>query len=478
MFDPQTYSKRRQKLMQALDGGVVLLMGHNHSPMNYTENMYPFRQDSTFLYYMGLDLAGLAAMIDVDNGDTTVYGHKPGIDDVIWSGPQLSLNDLARMSGSESAAKTALLQAAINRVLAEGRRIHFLPPYRSATRTSLEELLGLRPKASFRQVSRELTRAVIAQRSVKETQEVAEIEVALEVTRDMHLLAMQMSQPGKIERTIAGRVEGLAIAGGGRLAYPCIFTRYGQVLHNHFYGNELQKGDLVVHDSGAASPRHYASDITRTIPVSGRFEDRQRVIYSAVLEAMESAITRVKPGVRFRDIHLEAAGLITQSLQQVGLMKGDVERSVMAGAHTLFFPHGLGHMMGLDVHDMENLGEDHVGYDKDTSRATDFGLRSLRLGKALKVGYVLTVEPGCYFIGPLIDQWRTKNHCAEFINYEEVDRWYDFGGVRIEENVVVTRDGCRVLGPPIPSATDDVEAACALNWSPELVAKSIAQCSR
>ena len=460
MFDPQTYSSRRQKLAGKLQSGVILLLGHHDSPMNYDDNIYPFRQDSTFLYYVGLSKQGLAAVIDVESGQSTVFGHPPTISDVIWSGPQPSLDDLARMSGAEHAAPVGDLAQNLHHAVSQGRPVHYLPPYRTKTRSWLSELLGSSAANPDAGVSVDLIRAVVAQRSVKENQEIAEISSALKVTANMHLMAMQHSRPGTFEREVAGLIEGLAIGGGGRLAYPCIFTRNGEVLHNHTYSQELKEGDLVVNDSGAASARQYASDITRTIPVSGQFSDRQRVIYKAVLKALEGALQQVGPNTRYKDIHLDSARSITRSLQEAHLMKGDLEQSVQAGAHALFYPHGLGHMIGLDVHDMEDLGEDYVGYDAETTRSSQFGLRYLRLGKSLKEGYVLTVEPGCYFIGPLIDQWRGESRHSDFINYDELVHWRGLGGVRIEENVVVTASGCRVLGPPIPRSVEDVEAAC------------------
>ena len=437
---------------------MVLFLGNSHSPMNYRDNMYPFRQDSTFLYYMGLDQSDLAALIDVDEGRCSIYGHQPTIDDVIWEGSQRTLTDLAQAAGAGYALETSALYEAVQQVLSDGRQLHFLVPYRGQTQLRLESLLSVPSGAAADRASIALTDAVITQRSVKEDREIEQIEIALDTTYEMHVCGMELTRPGQLEGELAGLIEGLAISGGGRLAFPCIFTRKGEVLHNHTYTNQLESGDLVVHDSGAASPMHYASDITRTIPVGGCFSERQRAIYSAVLAAQEDAIAAVKPGVRFKDVHLLAARTLTQHLQTLGIMRGDVDESVAAGAHALFFPHGLGHMMGLDVHDMENLGEDRVGYDSYTSRSTKFGIRGLRFGKALQPGYVMTVEPGCYFIGPLIDQWRAAGTNAAYINYEEVDLWRGFGGVRIEDDVLVTNSGHRILGPVIPKSPDDVES--------------------
>ena len=460
MFEPSVFRGRRRQLLKSLTSGIVLLPGNGESPMNYVDNTYPFRQDSTLLYYGGIDRPGLFLVIDIDDGTTTIFGKEPTVTDILWSGPQPGLAELRERSGAEKVDDLSALDGALTHAIQQGREVLYLPPYRAETRCQLEDLLGLRPGQSLQEHSEELARAVVAQRSIKEPRELAEIELALETTQAMYSAAMQATCVGKFEREIAGLVEGIAIAGGGRLAYPCILTKLGQVLHNHHYHRRLEAGDLVVQDSGAATALGYASDITRTYPVSGTFSVRQREIYQAVLDSLMHSLASVQAGRPFRDSHLVAARTMTDSLQQIGLMRGNLDESVAAGAHALFFPHGLGHMMGLDVHDMENLGEDIVGYDNEIARSEQFGLRALRFGRAPAPGYVLTVEPGCYFIGPLIDQWKAEKRHEAFINYKEVDNWREFGGVRIEENIVVTTEGCRILGPPIPKLIADVEVAC------------------
>lgn len=457
MFEAGVFQARRLQLVASLREGIVLLPGHVESPMNYADNIYPFRQDSTFLYYSGISRAELYLIIDVDQNQTTVFGKNPTIEDVIWTGGQPDLQELQERSGADHAKDIQELPTVVARAITQKRSVHFLPPYRAETARQLEVLL---PEQSINQHSQALACAVIAQRSVKEPRELAEIEAALEITGKMYHDAMRFTEDGKFEREVAGLVEGIAIAGGGRLAYPCILTKHGQVLHNHHYHRRLQSGDLVVQDSGAATPSGYASDITRTYPVQGTFSSRQRDIYQAVLHALEDGISSIRPGRPFRDVHLTAARTLTDRLQQIGLMRGDLDDSVDSGAHALFFPHGLGHQMGLDVHDMENLGEDLVGYDGQIRRSNQFGLKSLRFGKAPDPGYVLTVEPGCYFIGPLIDQWRVEKRHQAFINYDRLEAWRNFGGVRIEDNIVVMPKGCRVLGPPIPKTIPDVEAVC------------------
>ncbi len=460
MFDADIFRARRDQLVKSLKCGIVLLPGHDESPMNYIDNTYPFRQDSTFLYYSGLSRPRLFMIIDVENHRTTLFGDKLTIDDIIWSGPQPDLVELGELSGVDHTCELSKLPSVLSRANSQKREIHYLPPYRSEIGQRLEGLLELRSGQSMRDHSEALARAIIVQRSIKEDRELEEIEAALEITKDMYVAAMQSVEPGKYERQIAGLVEGIAISGGGRLAYPCILTKEGQVLHNHHYHRRLESDDLVVQDTGAATPRGYASDITRTYPVKGTFLTRQREIYQSVLNSLTDALSSIQPGRPFQDTHQIAARTLTDHLQQIGLMRGDIEESVALGAHALFFPHGLGHMMGLDVHDMENLGEDLVGYDDHVQRSQQFGLRSLRFGRAPAPRFVLTVEPGCYFIGPLIDQWWSEKRYETFINYEALSAWRNFGGVRIEENIVVTPDGCRILGPPIPKAIQEIESVC------------------
>ena len=460
MIGAKTYADRRHVLQQQLESGIAVFMGNGESPMNYQDNTYPYRQDSSFLYYWGLNSPSLAGILDVDENRSTLFGDDASMADIVWTGPQPRLADRAERVGVEATECTAALAGVLSQAVRDGRCVHFLPQYRADNRCRLETCLGLAPGAAAQYSSKALARAVIAQRSVKDAEEIAEIEAALAVSRDMHVYGMREARPGRYEREVAGAIEGIAIAGGGRLAFPIIFSRRGEVLHNHTYDNRLQDGDMVVHDSGASSRVGYASDITRTIPVSGRFSDRQRAIYRVVLGAQERALATIRPGVRFRDVHLVAARSLASDLKDLGLMRGDVEEAVAAGAHALFFPHGLGHHMGLDVHDLESLGEDLVGYDEETRRDEQFGLGYLRLGKVLQQHYVVTVEPGCYFIGPLIDQWRADRRHENFIKYDALDAWRGLGGVRIEDDVLVTNAGARILGPPIPKSVADVETTC------------------
>jgi len=461
MFTQQTYIQRRDRLTRQVGSGLILLPGNDESPMNYAANTYPFRQDSTFLYVIGLDAPGLAAVLDVDHGSACVFGDDPTVEQCVWTGPRPTLADQAAQVGIQETAPMAQLGPAVDRARAQGRRVHILPPYRGEHVLWVQRLLGLGPEAVHALVSEPLARAVVAQRSIKSDEEVAQIEQALDLSYDMHTLAMRVARPGRYEREVVGQVEAIPISHGSLSAFPTILSIRGEILHNHFHENLLKAGDLVVHDSGAESPLHYASDITRTIPVSGRFSDRQREVYQIVLCAQEQAIAAMGPGVEFRSVHRSASRALASGLKDLGLIRGDVDQAVEAGAHTLFFQCGLGHMLGLDVHDMEGLGEDYVGYTDTIRRNPAFGWRSLRMAKALEPGHVMTVEPGIYFIDALIDQWKAQNRLADFIDYGRVEHYRGFGGIRVEDNVLVTPASYRILGRPIPKTIEDVEAACA-----------------
>ena len=456
MFAPETYAARRSALARQLDGLIVIL-GNNNAPMNYAGNVYGFRQDGSFLYYGGIDEPSLALAIDTDSGESTLYGHEPTIDDTIWEGPMASLADRAASVGISATAAPSALNEAVSAARHAGRTVHVLPPYRGDTKIQLGQMLGQDPTAI--QASTALIDAVIAQRLVKSSEEVAEIEKAVALAKEVHELAMGMAHPGRTEWEIAGAIEGHLAGKGGFPSFPIILTKHGETLHNHATGAVLEDGDLLLVDTGAVVPgTRYTSDITRTSPVGGTFSERQLVVYTTVLAAQDATIGGMAPGVPFRDLHQLAALTITRGLQDLGLMKGDAEEAVAAGAHALFMPHGLGHPMGLDVHDMEGLGEDRVGYDDEFTRSDQFGTRYLRFGRRLDVGHVMTVEPGCYFIPALMDIWHAEGKHTAFINYDALSSWRDFGGARLEDDVLVTDTGYRVLGPEIPKAPDAVEA--------------------
>jgi len=430
--------------------------------MNYADNPYLFRQDSSFLYYFGLDFPSIAAIIDIDEDKEVIFGDEPTIEDIIWLGPQRPLNEKAQQVGVTQTAPVAELAAILADAASRNRKIHFLPQFRAENILKLEKLLSIPNAELAGNVSVPLIRAVAAQRSIKSDEEIAEIEVAMDICYEMHTAAMKTARPGMYERQVAGIIEGIALSMGGRISFPVIFSIHGETLHNHYHGNLMNAGDIAINDSGAESAMNYAGDITRTIPIGGKFSPRQKDIYNIVLKTQETTMQAVKPGVEFRDVHLLAGEVLACGLKELGLMKGDPAEAARAGAHALFFQCGLGHMMGLDVHDMENLGEEYVGYTDTIKRNPQFGFCSLRLGKALEPGYVITVEPGLYFIPELIDRWKAENKFAQFINYDKVEEYKDFGGVRLEDDVLVTKDGFRLLGKPIPKSIEEVEALSSL----------------
>ncbi len=461
MFDAATYRQRRRQLLARVEEGLVLLLGNEMSAMNYAGNHYPFRQDGTFRYYVGLGAPGLSATLDADAGRVTLYGHDPSLDDVVWDGPVPSLEERAARAGIEETAAPEALAEAVEAARRQRRPVHVLPPYRARHRLRLARLLGGTPEAADERVSEKLLRAVIAQREVKSAAEVAEIERALVITQAMHERAMRAARPGVTEEHVAGLVEGAALQRGSHPSFPIIFSVRGEVFHNRARDYAMKDGELALCDAGAVSRAGYAGDVTRVAPVGGAFSQRQRDVYEVVLAGQQLALDAIRPGVTYRDVHLLAARRMTEGMKDLGFMKGDVDEAVAAGAHAVFFPHGLGHMLGLDAHDMEGLGEDRVGYDAHVQRSDQFGLNFLRMGKTLRPGHVLTVEPGIYFIPPLIDHWRAEGRHADFINYDQFEAYKGFGGIRIEDDVLVTEENARVLGPAIPKQPNEVEALAA-----------------
>lgn len=458
MFDKKIYIKRREQLKKKIKSGLILISGNDEAPMNYTDNTYKYRQDSTFLYYFGLDRAGLFGMIDTEDSKEIIFGDDFTVNDIVWMGPQPTIKQLALKAGVNKTAPVSQLESTIKKAMAQGRKIHFVPQYRFDNMLKMESLLGIKASALNNYASVELIRAIADQRNKKSEEELKEIEKAIEVSYVMQTTAMQLARHGMVEREVAGFIEGIAHSLGNGLSFPTILSRHGETLHNHYHNNVLKNGDIVVNDSGVESPNHYASDITRTFPVSGKFTEKQKEIYQIVLDAQLTAIKTAKPGITWRSVHLKSALVIAEGLKALGLMKGNMRAAVDKGAHALFYPHGLGHLLGLDVHDMENFGEQHTGYSTKIQRSEQFGLRSLRYGKELAPGVVLTVEPGIYFIPELIHQWETEKKFIQFINYNKVKEYIGFGGIRIEDNIVITSKGCRVLGVPIPKTIDDVEA--------------------
>jgi len=456
-MDTSTYVARRKALRGAVSGGAILIMGNNEAPLNYTDNVYPFRQDSNFLYFVGVSQAGMAALLEPD-GREVLFGAPEGPDDLVWHGPHPTLKDHAVAAGIGDHDGFAGLGDSLAELRSRGVEIHYLPPYRAERSFLVGSLLGIDPREVEAGASAELVRAVVAQREVKDAAEIAEIEDAVSVTAMGYRAAMAATEPGRTEAEIAAILQGPALAHDRQQAFNPIVSVRGEVLHNTSYANTLAQGDLLLIDSGAESRHWYASDITRTFPVSGSYSQQQRDVYEVVLAAQTNAIAAAAPGVNNRDLHFIAARTVVSGLKDLGLMQGDVEAAVEAGAHALFFPHGLGHMMGQDVHDMEDLG-DIVGYPEGEERSSQFGLAFLRLARELAPGWVITLEPGIYFIPALIDSWQSEGRHRDFIRYSNIEAFRSFGGVRIEDDVLITDDGRRVLGPGIPKKVEEVEAA-------------------
>jgi Xaa-Pro aminopeptidase len=457
MFSSEIYSSRRNKLRSKIKSGLLLFPGNKESAYNYRANTYAFRQDSTFLYLFGLDEPDLIGMIDLDENKDSIFGNDPDIEDIIWSGPQPKLSDKALKVGVKNSGTINSLFLILSEASQKGRKVHFTPPYRADTAILLESFLGLHHASVQKYVSVELIKALTDLRSIKEECEIVEIEKMEEVAYDMHTSVMKRAKAGVYEKELTGIIEGIASAYGYGISFPVILSGHGETLHNHHHGNYLKNGDLLICDAGAESELHYASDITRTTPVGGRFSNQQKEIYEIVLNANQQVIKTCKPGIPYTDIHIMAASTIASGLKELGLMHGNIDDAVKNGAHALFFPHGLGHMLGLDVHDMENYGEDLVGYDETIKRSTQFGTAYLRLAKKLQPGFVITDEPGIYFIPELISKWKQEKKFEEFIDYTKVEKYIGFGGIRIEDNLLITSDGCRLLGKPIPKTVAEVE---------------------
>ncbi|MBK8793293.1 MAG: aminopeptidase P N-terminal domain-containing protein [Holophaga sp.] len=457
MFPAQTYVERRQRLQTKVRSGLLLFLGNAESPMNYPDNTFHFRQDSSFLYFLGVDQPGYAGVMDLDAGTTTLFADDLTLDAIVWTGPQPTVAEWAAQAGIQNTAPADQLGEVLQRARVQGRAIHFLPPYRPENRLRLLDLLGIPPAEQGAKASLEFIQAVVSLRIHKDAEELVEIEKAVTTTVAMHLAGIRMARPGLKESDLAARVAEIALAAGGQLSFPIIATVHGETLHNHFHGNALESGQLFLLDAGAESALHYAGDLTSTFPVDPTFTPRQREVYEIVLAAHMAAVAALKPGIRFREVHLLACRQLAEGLKGLGLMQGDLDEAVALGAHAMFFQCGLGHMMGLDVHDMEDLGEVWVGHEGQP-KSTQFGLKSLRLARGLEPGFVFTVEPGLYFIPELMDRWRAERKFTAFINYEKLEDYRGFGGIRIEEDFVMTEQGARMLGPRKPRTAAEVEA--------------------
>jgi Xaa-Pro aminopeptidase len=457
MFKKDIYISRRDRLRNQIKDGLVLFLGNEESSMNYPGNTFHYRQDSNFLYFFGIDLAGMVGVIDIDNDKDYIFGDDYSMDDIIWMGPQPSVKEQASNIGIKNTLSLNKLSAVLKEADAKGKKIHILPFYRGESKIQFCDLLDIHHLKADEYISNELIKAVVNIRSIKDSYEVEELIKAAAIGYKMHTTAMKMAKPGVYEQEIAGAIEGIALAHGSMLSFPIILSQHGETLHNHYHGNMLEKGKLMLTDAGAETMMHYASDNTRTVPVGGKFSTKQKDIYNIVLDANNHSSGITKPGISYFDVHMDAATRIAMGLKNLGIMKGDPEEAARIGAYALFMPHGLGHMMGLDVHDMEGLGEDNVGYDDEIKRSEIFGLSGLRLGRKLQEGFVLTNEPGIYFIPALIDKWRSEKKFSDFINYDKVEEYKNFGGIRLEDDLLVTKTGNELIGKRIPITVDEIE---------------------
>lgn len=469
MFSKEVYARRRQTLVakmadSAAEGkrGIALFIGNTEAPAQYKDNCYKFRQDSTWLYFFGIDQPLYAAIIDLDNGNETIFANDVEIGDIIWMGPQPSVASVAASVGVKKSAPYTDLNAAVAKVLAEGRPVHFVKPSRYYNTMKIASLLGCGTDEVAGRFSLALTKAIISMRLVKEDCEIEAIDDACNLGYEMHTVARNSIVPGIIEQEIVGKMDGVTLSKGWGVSFPTILTQHGETLHNHLHDKIIESGKLMVIDAGAESNVHYASDFTRTYPTSGKFTAKQREIYQIVCDCNEFAFSMTRPGISYREVHLKTMHLMLEELRALDIVRGDVQDMVEAGIAGLFMPHGLGHNMGLDVHDMEDYGENYVGYDDDQSRPPQLGLGSLRMARKLVPGNVITDEPGIYFIPALIEKWKSEKTDQGFVNYSKLESYYDFGGIRLEDDVLVTADGARRLGKKrLPISPDDVEAAMA-----------------
>jgi len=459
LFDKSVYSQRRAQLREKIGSGLIILLGNNNAPCNYPANAYTFRQDSTFLYFTGQDRESLAAVIDCDSGQEWLLGDDIDIEDIIWTGFVPSVASLAADCGISGSAPYSKLSEMVAKARSQGREVHFLPPYRHDHMILLAGMLGMEPLQTRVAASVQLIKAVVDMRSVKSSAEVAEIERAMAIGYRMHCAAIKACRPGVTEKSIEGIMEGIAMGQGAKVSFSSIVSMHGEIFHGSPSLRPLEAGRLLLVDAGAETVNNYCSDNTRTMPISGRFTSMQRDIYSIVEACHDLVIERARPGMKWLDMHLDVCRLMTDRLKELGLMKGNTDDAVAAGAHAMFLQHGLGHMMGMDVHDMEGLGQIYVGFDDEVRPSTQFGTNCLRCGRRLQPGFVMTDEPGIYFIPALIDKWRADHMHTDFLNYDKIEQYRDFGGIRIEDDILITNTGCRVLGKEIiPYHPNDLEA--------------------
>lgn len=455
MFAKETYIQRRALLKKNIGSGVLLFLGNDEQGLHYEDNTFRYRQDSTFLYYFGLSFAGLSAIIDIDEDKEIIFGDELTIDHIVWMGTQPTLKEKSGRVGITEVMPSAEIMNYLHKAVRKGQTVHYLPPYRAEHKLKLMEWLGIPPARQEGSVP--FIRAIVAQRSYKSAEEVEEIEKACNVTADMHITAMKVLRSGMYEYEVVAEMNRVAESNNCELSFATIATVNGQTLHNHYHGNKVKPGDLFLIDAGAEVESGYAGDMSSTIPADKTFTPRQRAVYEIQNAMHLEAVKALRPGIPYMDVYDLSARVMVEGMKELGLMKGNAEDAVREGAHALFYPHGLGHMMGLDVHDMENLGEIWVGYNGQP-KSTQFGRKSQRLAIPLEPGFVHTVEPGIYFIPELIDLWKGEKKFKDFINYDKVEEYRNFGGIRNEEDCLITETGARRLGKKIPLTPEEVEA--------------------
>ena len=457
MFAKEIYIKRREILKKNVEKGIILICGNDLSPMNYADNTYPFIQDATFLYYFGLNRENLFGVIDIDNNIDYIFGKELTMDEIVWMGPQPTLKEQSETAGVAGVCDSDTLEEFLRKAKAEKREIHYIPQYRHSLMMKMAEWFDMPVNEVNNHVSKKLSFAVADQRNIKTAEEIEELQKAVNVTRAMHMAAMEKIKPGMMEYEVAAIVENEARKLNCTLSFPTICTINGQTLHNHDYSHRIKEGDMLLIDAGARLENGYCGDMTTTHPVSGKFTEQQKDFYNLLMAMYDKAESLIKPGITYMEVHLAACKVLAEGMIERGILKGDADEIVKNGVHALFFPCGLGHMMGLDVHDMENIGEPIVGYN-GAEKSTQFGLSSLRLGRTLEEGFVFTVEPGIYFIPELTAKWKSENKFMEYVNYDELEKYLDFGGMRYEGDYLVTKDGYIRLGEPMPKYADEIEA--------------------
>ncbi len=450
MFSKETYAIRRKILKEKVQNGLILLPGNQAMPFNYGSNTFPFRQDSTFIYYIGVDQPDLFAIIDVDSGEEYLFGSNATPDDIIWTGLTPTVEQLAQSSGITHSGAPSDIATIISQAVKQKRKIHYINSYQPQISLILADLLGINVNQLAQNQSLALIHAVAEMRKIKEPQEIAEIDRAARTTAIMEQFIIDTAtDPAcrESEKSIRAGLYRIFMKEGFFYSFPPIVTTHGEIFHQPEASKErLKPGSILLADIGAESDSHYAGDMTRSIPVGGKFTPQQKDVYDIVLNAQKTVFNTAHPGETWLNVHLTAARVITEGLKNLGLLTGSTDDIIKEGAYALFFPHGIGHLLGLDVHDMENLGEDNFGYNQNTPRSTQFGLCNLRYALELKENMTLTNEPGIYFIPYLMEKWKAEKRFADFINYNKALTYSNFGGIRIEDDIVITQSGCRILG--------------------------------